>query len=164
MPQANDTATALSRYGDWWQDLSPSSLADVPQIFADDVVFSDPFNTVHGHGGMQAVLEHMFAGLHEPRFVVAEVAVSTATEARGGYLKWRFTATARRGGVAIDFEGLSEVRLADDGRVARHIDYWDSAGPVYGQVPVLGWAIRLVKRRLAVAAKPSPWPREEKVG
>ncbi len=139
----------LQRYAAWWGAISPESIEAVPSVFTPEVQFSDPFNTVYGHGGMQAVLRHMFAGMQDPRFGVTDIAPVDG----GGFLKWRFQATSRRGGVALDFEGVSEVRLGPDGRVRLHRDYWDSSGPVYGQVPVLGWGIRQLRRRLAVDPK-----------
>ena len=47
---------------------------------------------------------------------------------------------------------MSELTLAPDGRVAEHVDYWDPAAQLYERVPVLGWLMRRIRRRLAVPA------------
>jgi steroid delta-isomerase len=44
--------------------------------------------------------------------------------------------------------GMSEIHFAPDGRISEHIDHWDSGGQFYERIPVLGWLIRLVRKRL----------------
>ena len=44
---------------------------------------------------------------------------------------------------------MSEVTLAEDGRVLAHIDHWDPAAQLYERVPVLGAVLRMIRRRLA---------------
>jgi len=48
--------------------------------------------------------------------------------------------------------GVSRVVLADDGRVSEHIDYWDAAGELYSQFPVIGGLMRWLRRRLSVSS------------
>ena len=40
------------------------------------------------------------------------------------------------------------VKFAPDGRISEHIDHWDAAAQFYERIPVLGWLIRKVRRRL----------------
>jgi steroid delta-isomerase len=47
--------------------------------------------------------------------------------------------------------------FAPDGRVREHVDYWDPVEGLYDSLPVLGPALRLVRRRLA-ARNVSPAP------
>jgi len=53
-------------------------------------------------------------------------------------------------GPGFALEGMSEIRFAPDGRIAEHIDHWDSGAQFYARIPVLGWLIGLVRNRLRV--------------
>jgi len=44
--------------------------------------------------------------------------------------------------------GVTHLRLAADGRVAEHTDLFDAAEGFYETLPVIGGALRAIKRRL----------------
>ena len=43
--------------------------------------------------------------------------------------------------------GGSHIRLAPDGRITEHRDYWDAAEELYEKLPGLGSLMRWLKRR-----------------
>jgi hypothetical protein len=45
---------------------------------------------------------------------------------------------AGRGGKELLVRGGSHLKLAEDGRIAWHRDYWDAAEELYEKLPVLG--------------------------
>jgi hypothetical protein len=47
------------------------------------------------------------------------------------------------------FEGVSRLKMNDEGRVIEHIDYWDAAEHLYAKMPIIGWLIGIIKRRIA---------------
>ena len=51
----------------------------------------------------------------------------------------------------LDFvDGVSEVHLAEDGRVAAHLDYWDPTPGLWQRIPLLGTVLRGLRRRIGV--------------
>jgi len=48
--------------------------------------------------------------------------------------------------------GSSHLKLAADGRIAWHRDYWDAAEELYEKLPVLGSLMRWLRQRLAAPA------------
>lgn len=141
--------SALQRYADFFAALQPADLDRLAEVFTEDARFRDPFNDVRGIDGIRAVFEHMYASCAMARFEVEEVITSGSV----GYLRWRFHFRLPR-----DREdrrpvaGVSRVVLADDGRVSEHIDYWDAAGELYSQFPVIGGLMRWLRRRLSVSS------------
>jgi steroid delta-isomerase len=136
----------LEAWGEFWQGLTPDSVARVRRLCAPDIRFVDPFNDLTGVERLEALLVHMFQTLESPRFVVDDRAMGKDA----GYLRWRFFATLR--GRPISLEGMSEVRFDAAGKVILHRDHWDASTQVYGRIPVLGAAIRLVRKRLSAPA------------
>lgn len=137
-----DLDAALARYAAFFDTISRDRLVEMDALFTPDARFCDPFNDVRGVAAIRRVFDHMYETIDAPRFAILH-------RARAGelaYLKWRFNGGLRSR--SIEFVGLSEVRLRPDGRVSDHVDYWDSGAVVYERIPVLGIAVRAVRRRL----------------
>ena len=47
--------------------------------------------------------------------------------------------------------GASHLKLANDGRIQSHRDYWDAAEELYSKVPVIGAVMRWLQRRMGGA-------------
>lgn len=135
---------ALARYLALFTALTPGRLAELDALTTEDVRFRDPFNDTVGAAAMRRVFEHMFATLDQPRFVIVHRAMAGTV----GLVAWRFTARTRRGGRRIEIEGMSAIQLAEDGRVAVHVDHWDPARQLYEAIPIIGGLLRLLRHRL----------------
>lgn len=137
----------LVEFIEYWQTLSPASLARIDHFYTEDAYFRDPFNELRGQAAIANLFHEMFAHLHEPRFVICE----TLQEDSRAFLVWDFTfrirslAPARRRRI----HGSTLLHCANDGRVSYHRDYWDAAGELYEQLPLIGGLLRLLRRRLA---------------
>jgi ketosteroid isomerase-like protein len=126
----------------WFETLTPDTVARIDAIYAPDAFFKDPFNEVRGVAAIRRVFEHMFVQVRNPRFRITE----RWEHERGVALVWDFTFES--GGSKRTVRGASHLRLAPDGRIAYHRDYWDVAEELYEKVPLLGGLMRAIKRRL----------------
>lgn len=108
--------------------------------------FRDPFNDVAGIDRMIAVFQGGFADTRSMRFEVIDL----ARRGPRGFILWRMYVRPRRFGGRSDWlvEGVSEVQLTPEGKVAVHIDHWDSGAQFYARLPLIGWLVRRVRRRL----------------
>ena len=134
-----------ARVVEFYEALTPQSLAGLDQVYAEDSRFIDPFNDVSGQSALRAVFEHMFQALDAPRFQV----VLAVTEGDNCFLLWNFRFHRKGGKLASLVHGSTHVRFAADGRIALHRDYWDPAREVYETVPLLGSLMRWLRRKLA---------------
>ena len=128
----------------FWETLAPDRLADLRGLAAPDMRFADPFNDIRGVDRVIAMLARMFEDLDAPRFEVLDRAVS----GRIWYLRWRFVAQRKGRATPWTVEGMTEVHFDATGRVTAHLDHWDAGSQFYARLPVLGWLIGLVRRRL----------------
>lgn len=136
----------ITRIARFFETLAPADLARLVDIYTEDAAFTDPFSHVHGLPAIRRVYEHMFETLQAPRFAVQQC-IGTGPD---HVVLWDFR-FGLRGGRAGCIAGASLLRLAPDGRIALHRDYWDAA-ELYAQMPVLGRAVRWLKRRSAPPA------------
>jgi steroid Delta-isomerase len=137
----------LARLIEFYETLSPAALARLPELYAPDAHFKDPFNEVQGPAAIEAVFRHMYRTLEGPRFVVQRAAV----DGRDAFLIWRFLFGLRRDepGRERCIRGATHLEFDASGRVAAHRDYWDAAEELYETLPALGPLMRWLKRRVA---------------
>ena len=134
---------SIEAYARYWETLSPATTGDLRGLARPDLVFRDPFNEIRGVDAVVAMLDRMFRDLGQPRFVVARI----ASDGPVSFIRWDFTFELR--GRPLRIEGVSEVEIDGEGKVARHIDHWDAAGQVYERIPLLGGLLRQVRKRIA---------------
>lgn len=139
----SDRAATLEAYGRFYETMTLETLPAIAALVAPDMRFRDPFNDVRGVDEVVRLLSMMYAH-GTPRFEVLDRALGQ----EAGYILWRFSSEPAAGGAPIVITGMSEVHFAPDGQVSEHIDHWDAAAQFYERVPVLGWLIRKVRRRL----------------
>ena len=134
---------ALDRIRRYFEELRREDLARIDQIYVGHATFKDPFNEVIGTHAIARIFGHMFDTLERPRFVVHEV----VAEGRQVFLTWDFLFD--RGGRPFTVRGASHLRLAPDGRIEMHRDYWDAAEELWAKMPVVGALMRWLTRRAA---------------
>ncbi len=132
----------LDAYVAFFETIRRDTLGELDALVTPDVRFKDPFNDVTGVDKMRAALAMAFDH-GTPRFTVRD----KARGATGAYLLWHYDQ-----GNGFAFDGMSEIHFAADGRISAHIDHWDASTEVYAKLPVVGWLVGLVRRRLKVPA------------
>lgn len=136
---------AIERTARFYENLSPSALSELKQVYAGHAFFKDPFNEVTGLDAIRAVFAHMYVALHEPRFEVT----SRFGEGREAFLAWnfifRFKDTRPEEWQCV--RGSSHLKFDADGRIEYHRDYWDTAEELYEKIPLLGSFMRWIKKK-----------------
>ncbi len=133
----------------FYEHMTPSSLTELPGIYAEQATFKDPFNEVRGLPAIHTVFSHMFETLTRPRFVV----LNTMTQGDEAWITWNFLIQRPQGEWSI--HGATHLRYAEDGRIKQHRDYWDPAQELYARLPILGPLVRWLTRRLSASASSS---------
>jgi steroid Delta-isomerase len=130
----------------FFEHLAPADLQRMGTFYTPDARFKDPFNAVQGVQAIADIFGHMFRNLDGPRFVVLE-AVHQDDRL---FLSWDFLFRMQRWRTGEQrIHGGSLLRLAADGRIEEHRDYWDAAEELYEKLPAIGALMRWLKRRAA---------------
>jgi steroid Delta-isomerase len=134
----------VQRIVEVFERLQPADVERLGEIYAADARFKDPFNEVQGVPAIQQVFRHMFATLIGPRFVIRDA----VCDGEQCFLSWDFLFRMRRfRGDEQCIRGGTHLRLAADGRIVEHRDYWDAAEELYEKLPLLGGLMRWLRRR-----------------
>jgi len=139
------TSPELARIVVFFQTMDRAALANLASIYTEDAAFKDPFNEVAGLAAIGAIYAHMFEQVSEPRFVIRE----RLQQDGQAFLTWDFLFRMRRFEPEVTqvIHGATHLRLAQDGRITAHRDYWDAAEELYEKLPVLGGLMRWLKAR-----------------
>ena len=136
---------AVERLVQFFEQLKPQDLQRLPEIYAPEARFKDPFNEVQGLAEIERIFAHMFESLDAPHFIVTERIV----QGQQCFLVWDFRFRFKR----FDTQSWQTVRggthlaFNDAGLVTLHRDYWDAAEELYEKLPVVGSLMRWLKRR-----------------
>ena len=136
---------SMRNYIEYFEKLTPRSIRLIEKIASPNIYFKDPFNEVRNIEAMEAIFEHMFQTMENPKFRVIDYGFG---QEGAGYIRWHFSFTSN--GKSDGFDGMSEIAFNEQGQVISHVDYWDSSENLYEKIPVLGGIIRFVKSKLAV--------------
>ncbi len=152
---SDNHSKALQQVIRFYESLTQDSLADVRQRYDERAHFVDPFNDVRGVDAVTAIFAEMFENLESPRFEVLTAfdarAMPDSTEPNQAFLTWNFHfKRAGRTGKPMCIHGSTHLVFGADLRIVSHRDYWDAAGELYEQIPILGAVLRMVRHKISL--------------
>ena len=136
---------AVERLVQFFEQLQPQDLQRLPEIYAPQARFKDPFNEVQGLTEIERIFAHMFVALDSPHFIVTERIVQD----NKCFLVWDFRFRFKRFDTTSwqTVRGGTHLVFNDTGLVTLHRDYWDAAEELYEKLPLVGGMMRWLKRR-----------------
>ena len=121
----------INKYKNAFENLEVTNINSLLNLVDDNVVFEDPFNTIIGKENLRELFLEMFKKLQQPKFKVLNIFYKQNL----AIIKWNFSCKIFRKDIC--FDGLSEVTV-NNGKIKKHLDFWDSGKNLYTQVPILG--------------------------
>ena len=147
---------SIERYASFMESISTAVPANLREVVTPDIRFKDPFNDVTGMANFEAIIDEMCRSLDQLRIDITHAGMVSARHSieageAVGVIRWDLSGVlVRLNRREWHVRGYSELSFADDGRVCEHIDYWDAAGGLYEQLPLVGGLCRWVRGRLAL--------------
>ena len=114
-------------------------------VYADDICFIDPFHQVEGLAHFSAYMASLFDNLSHYEVKVEDV----VQQSDCAFITWqmRYQHSAIKRGKMIEVDGASKLLFHD--KIYWHQDYFDAGSMMYEHLPVLGTAVRWVKKRVS---------------
>ncbi len=117
------------------------------QVYAPHLVFEDSFHRIEGLDNLQEYFQNVYSNVTfcEFEFIDEWVAEDSAM------LTWkmRYAHKLLKLGKTIEVDGASHLKF--DTKVVYHRDYLDGGAMLYEQIPLLGTAIRQIKKRMVTS-------------
>ncbi|ASX13020.1 transcriptional regulator [Aeromonas dhakensis] len=137
---------SLARFVALYQQLNRDELHRLPEVYANEVVFTDPAHRIEGLAALTDYFSALYQRLAYCRFVIT----SQLQQERQAWLGWTMTFShpRLRGGAPVTVEGATRLEFDEAGKVCLHRDYFDLGAMLYEQLPLLGAVVRTIKGRL----------------
>jgi len=135
---------SMATMAGFFNGLSPGKLENLGDVYSPGVEFQDPLHQTRGLPALRRVYEQLFHQFKDVSVTVND----THGDDRTGFLLWTMRYQYR--GKQRVINGSSHLKFAPDGRVAVQQDFWDASFPVYGEFPLIGWAMRGIKRAVGI--------------
>lgn len=133
-----------------YERFDPALISALDQIYDANVVFEDPMHQVLGLQNLRQYFSGLVQGLDECRFEFSDILEKPGIDGdpNQAVLLWNMHYRHRklRGGKLLSVAGSSHLRFGE--RVLYHRDYFDAGAMLYEHIPLLGCAIRSIKKRL----------------
>lgn len=138
----------LQRFAREFARLDAHSLDRLGQLYAEGIHFSDPLHDVRGLPDLRRYFAQLYANVSALEF---DFDGFDQVADGHGYLRWTMTYRhpRLRRGAPISLQGCSLLFWNANGKVVRHQDFFDAGALLYEHIPLLGCAIRWLRRRLA---------------
>lgn len=135
----------FTQIANYFEALTPESIAQIKELYAPTARFKDPFNDVIGIAEIERIFRHMYVALEQPRFVI----VAQVVDGSQAFLTWEFRFKFKRFDTQTEqvVLGTSHLVLDAQGQISLHRDYWDVAEELYEKLPIVGTVMRWLKRR-----------------
>lgn len=132
--------------------VSQALLADV---YADSILFRDPFHQVHGLDALTHYFINMYENVEHIEFTFGHswldsVDANTNTNPQtSAFIRWqmRYQHPRINSGKVVLVDGGSEL-IWHDNKIIQHQDFFDGGQMLYEHLPLMGWAIRKLKERM----------------
>ncbi|MDO6566154.1 nuclear transport factor 2 family protein [Alteromonas sp. 1_MG-2023] len=139
--------TVLDRFSSMYADICQITLEDLASIYAVNVTFIDPITTHHGLGDVQHYFSHLLEQAERCEFDIAMIA-PVESNSITHLVNWTMTLKLKQSDKLITLDGNTQLTVQDD-MIVYHKDYYDLGEMVYEHIPLLGFFVKKIKKRLA---------------
>ncbi|MGK7297493.1 MAG: nuclear transport factor 2 family protein [Candidatus Wenzhouxiangella sp. M2_3B_020] len=139
--------SGLAAFERTYADLTHPQLGErIRSLYAQRLYFNDSLKTFHDRDDLVAYMEATGSMLERSEVDVERVLRDGADV----FIRWtmRFTASALGDPVTSESVGMSHLRFDLQGRIVLHQDFWDSAAGLYRNLPMVGYALEKVDKRM----------------
>jgi hypothetical protein len=125
--------------------LTDNSVEEIRSLAVPEFRYRDPFMDAHGIDDVVGHLHKWFQDMNDIKFKMEEYAVNDLILFQHWKMNFRLRKLPKRLWV---LDGVSRVTFNAEGKVVEQIDYWDAV-PIFEYVPVLGAAVKLIRKLMA---------------
>jgi len=137
--------SVINRFIDYYAELDNQPPSALAELYDAQAALIDPFGEHRGLFAIQRYFTHLLANVEHCRFVIDAPVCDGHRFALTWTMNWSHPSIA--GGETLTLPGCSMVEVGND-RVVLQRDYYDAGEMIYEHLPLLGWAVRSVKRRV----------------
>lgn len=132
----------------FFEKLSKDNMTLVDEFYHPEVDFTDPVGSIKGSKKIKAYYGSMYKNVKQINFKFNNFYESGNTVVA----IWTMTLETEQlnSGIPFSVDGNSVIKFDDTGKAIYHRDYFDMGAFIYERLPVIGFVIKKIKKRLEV--------------
>lgn len=139
----------IERFCRVYADICDVSPDELDKIYADNIVFVDPITTHQGLKQVKRYFANLLSQSKSCKFDIAHILECRTQDAPVTHVaNWTMTLVLNQSNKIITLDGTTQICVEND-MIVYHKDYYDLGEMVYEHIPLLGFVIKKIKRRLA---------------
>ncbi len=147
--QGNEQAikSGVEKFRLSFADLTDKDIDELmTELYAAELYFNDTIHTFTQRDDLVEYFKRTGEGLKSSRVEIHDV----VENGEDVYIRWVMEIEFRAVGKDVHSRsvGMTHLRFNEQGQVILHQDFWDSANALYAHIPMVGFAIRRVQKRL----------------
>ncbi|GAB7260396.1 MULTISPECIES: nuclear transport factor 2 family protein [Dickeya] len=142
----------FDEFADFYASLATQPLERLSALYHPDAVLTDPFGQHQGLPAIQRYFSYLLEHTRYCYFIVDAPIFDTRRFAVSWTMHWSHPRIA--GGNMLSLAGCSLIEVQhqhnhqQQARITYQRDYYDAGEMLYEHLPVLGWALRHVKKKV----------------
>lgn len=142
----------IRAFKSFYSDFDQSDLNDLAIFYAENIQFTDPLHTIEGRDNVKNYFAGMCDGLTHCRFEFLGETVGDDS----AWFKWvmHYQHPKLNSGTPLNLTGASYIQFSDSAgeiKITAHEDFYDMGRMVYEHIPVIGFAVNVIKQQLLKA-------------
>jgi ketosteroid isomerase-like protein len=142
----NDVSPCVERFKALFNAMTSGDVEDLADVYADNVTFTDPFVSVSGLKPLTRYFGEAYTNVISCHFNFETAVVHGGDVCLPWVMHLRHRRIRRGQPIAVD--GVSRLRIVND-RIVMHRDYFDAGQLLYENLPILGAAVRWIRKHAA---------------
>lgn len=137
--------SVINRFVEYYAGLDNQPPSALAALYEADATLIDPFGEHRGLYAIQRYFTHLLANVERCRFSIDP----PLCDGHFFVVTWTMHWSHPRidGGAILTLPGCSVVKIQGE-MITSQRDYYDAGEMIYEHLPLLGWAVRSVKRRV----------------
>ena len=135
----------LEEFKTLYRKLDAGNIESVSEIYADDIVFLDPFHRIEGVAGLKLYFFEQYKNADLVEFDFGDA----ISEGNRYFIQWNMKLKHPRlnSGRTFDVVGSTLFKSNEDNKIIFHRDYFDAGSLLYERLPLVGVLVRWIKRQ-----------------
>lgn len=139
----------ITRFRHTYRDLCQVKPDALSKLYADDILFIDPITTHRGLPQVQQYFTDLLVHAKSCEFDITDMMECQSSTLQVTHVaNWTMKLVLKQRNKTITLDGTTQLRVEND-LIVYHKDYYDVGEMVYEHIPLLGFVIKKIKRKLA---------------
>ncbi|MFT5940098.1 MAG: hypothetical protein ACI8R9_002223 [Paraglaciecola sp.] len=138
--------TVLQDFVRFYQQLDNNSAKQLCKLYGEKITLIDPVSTHKGLPALERYFTSLLSNTRSCNFIIQELNQQEDT----AFVTWQmsFAHPKLKKGKLIQVDGISRI-LIKDNKIVFQRDYYDLGNMLYEHLPIIGYLVRYLKRKLA---------------